>query len=223
MGSFNFAIPRPDRSLADSLAAVPRSFKQLARRGFVILAGVGQQHYAELLRAVVITLESRQPPFDDLEKSLSLTKEDLNALMAATMITVPLLTSGGTIEEFFSGCVKAEMIAPELIPNITPFLEVVVSERTQFSRTLRRTSMPSQVLPFLTEFEVAIDVRISFEDQTVDDSVPVAIVHVDTDQMGEKLWFQASKTQMQRLKADIDVAIRRMEAAEAWARKASTS
>jgi hypothetical protein len=58
MGSYNFTIPRTERPV-DLLSRMPRAFKDQAEKGFVVLAEVSKQHYAELLRAVVVTLESK--------------------------------------------------------------------------------------------------------------------------------------------------------------------
>jgi hypothetical protein len=56
--SFNLTIPRLERPISEALSGVPRAFKDQARKGFVVLAEVGPNHYAEVLRAVVTTLES---------------------------------------------------------------------------------------------------------------------------------------------------------------------
>jgi hypothetical protein len=47
-----------ERPISEALSGVPRAFKDQARKGFVVLAEVGPNHYAEVLRAVVTTLES---------------------------------------------------------------------------------------------------------------------------------------------------------------------
>lgn len=202
--------------MSEALAGAPRAFREQAKKGFKVLAGIGQQHYAEILRAVVLTLESRQPPFEDLAKRLSLSKDDISSLMAAAMITVPLLGNGGTAEEFTSAAIKVDMLSADLVSEIRPFIQVVVADRSQIGRAIRRAAMPSQVLPFLADVEIVVDLRMAFEDQKISEAVPVAIVHVDTDAEGEEIWFQVSRSQMERLRNDVDAAIKRMELAEAW-------
>lgn len=219
MGSFNISLPRTERPLAESLTSVPRQFRELAKRGFRVLAAIGKQHYAEILRAVVITLESREPPFVELEKSLGISKDDLGALMAAAMIAVPLLGNNGTAEEFTAAATKVEILTTDLVAEVLPFFHVVIQERPLLSRAIRRSALPAQVLPSFSDFEIVIDVRIAFEEQAVYETVPVAIIHIDTDVDGREIWFQASKAQMERLKGSIDTAIKRMELAEAWAAK----
>jgi hypothetical protein len=160
--SFNFILPRPERSLSEALTAMPRAFREHARKGFAVLARLGRQHYAEILRAVVITLETRQPPLEDLEKRLSITKDELSALMAAAMITVPLLGNGASPEDFTSAAVKVDMLPQDLAAGVLPFMQIVVAERPQLGRAIRRTAMPSQVLPFLAGVDIVVDLRMAF-------------------------------------------------------------
>jgi hypothetical protein len=143
--------------------------------------------------------------------------------MAAAMITVPLLGNGGTAEEFTAAAVKVEMLPAELVASIQPFIHVVVSDRSQIARAIRRAAMPSQVLPFLADIEIVVDLRMAFDEQKVAEAVPVAIIHVDTDAEAEEVWFQASKAQLERLRRDIDEAIRQMEASEVWTRREPSS
>ena len=75
----------------------------------------------------------------------------------------------------------------------------------------------------MSNVEIVIDLRMAFEQQAVFEAVPVAIVHIDTDADNEEMWFQASRAQLERLRIDIDEAIKRMEVAEAWGRREPTS
>jgi hypothetical protein len=215
MGSYNFTIPRTERPV-DLLSRMPRAFKDQAEKGFVVLAEVSKQHYAELLRAVVVTLESKKPPLEDLEKILKLSPNELSALFAAAMLTVPLLGQGINSEEFFTSAVKAGIIQQNLISKIQPFVDTVIAESAQIGRVIRRAALPAQVLPYMSDVEVVVDLRLAFEAEAVLEAVPVAIVHIDTDANGEEIWFQASIQQMRQLKDDVEEAIKRMEAAEAW-------
>jgi hypothetical protein len=221
MGSFSFTIPRFERPIPDILARLPRAFKEQAQKGFAVLAEVPQQNYAEILQAVVVALESKKAPLDDLEKSLKLSASDLGSLFAASMLIVPILGEGGNAEEFVSSAVKVGLISENLVLKIQPFVAAIVGQRAQVGRAIRRASLPAQVLPYISDVEIVVDLRIGFEEQDVIETIPVAIVHIDTDTDGQEVWFQSSKHQMQQLKSDLEEAIKRMEAAEAWGRRES--
>ncbi len=219
MGSFNFTIPRFERPIQDILTRMPRAFKEQAEKGFTVLADVGQQHYAEILQAVLVGLESKKAPLEELEKSLKLSINDLSSLFAASMLTVPILGEGGSAEEFINSAVKVGVIPQSLVPKIQPFVDTVVAQRAQIGRAIRRAALPAQVLPYISNAEIVVDLRMAFEEQAVVEAVPVAIVHIDTDANGQEIWFQGSKQQMQQLKNDIEEAIKQMEAAAAWSRR----
>jgi hypothetical protein len=195
---------------------MPRAFRDEAEKGFVVLADLSKQYYAELLRAVVVTIESNQPPLEELEKNLKIPIKDLSSLFAAAMLTVPILGRGINAEEFITSAVKARMIPQDLVSKIQPFVDTVVAERRQIERILRRAALPVQVLPSMSGVEVVVDLRLAFEEGAVLEAVPVAIVHIDTDANGEEVWFQASLNQMRELKSNVEKAITQMEAAEAW-------
>jgi len=220
MGSFNVAVPGSGDP-TDVLSRLPPAFRAQAEKGFEVLADVDKQHYGDLLRAVVVTVEGNKPPLEDLENSLKLAKGDVNSLFAAAMLTVPPLAQGISQEQFLASIVKAGIVPQSLVPKIQPFVATVIAESAQIARKMRRASLPNQVLPYLSNIEVVVDLRIAFEKEAVSEVVPVAIVHIDTDAYGEEIWFQASIELMRQLRSDVDEAIKRMEAAEAWSNRRS--
>jgi len=113
--------------------------------------------------------------------------------------------------------IRLELMSSDLQPKLRPFLENIVADRVRIRGALRRAALPSQVLPFLTDVEVVVDLRMAYEDNAVIDAVPVAIFHIDTDANDQEIWFQVSRGHLERLKADIEGALRKMEAAEKWA------
>jgi hypothetical protein len=219
MGSLTFTIPRFERPIPEILSRIPRPFREQAEKGFVVLADVGQHNYAEILQAVIFTLESKKPPLAELEKSLKLPMNDLGSLFAASMLMVPILADGANADDFVSSAVKGGLIGENLVPKIRPFVDTVMAQRVQIERAIRRATLPAQVLPHISDVEIVVDLRVAFEEQAVIEAVPVAIVHIDTDVDGKEIWFQSSKQQMQQLKSDIDEAIKKMEVADAWGRR----
>src|SRR5947209_2070980 len=107
--SINFSFPRGERPISELLAGIPRSFREQAKKGFNVIAGITPQDYATVLVAVVRSLENRTPsPLDDLERRLSLPKSDLSALFAASMLTVSILSESGTSDEFLTASSTAD-------------------------------------------------------------------------------------------------------------------
>src|SRR5579871_1066741 len=94
--SMRVSIPTGEQPLAVTLSSMPRQFKDEAKRGFQILARIGPQDYAAILSGVFTSLETRSAPLDTMETKLKLSKSDLSALFAASMLTVSLLSEGGS-------------------------------------------------------------------------------------------------------------------------------
>jgi len=207
--------------MSDLLSRVPRQFREQAEKGFGILAGVSPRHYAEILRAAVIALESRQPPLEELGRALELPQNDISLLFAAAMLTVPVVgqSGGDSSSDFIAAAVRGRIMPEGLAEKIRPFIDTVVSERAQITRAVRRGSLPRQVMPSLTDVEIVVDLRMLFEKDVVAEGLAVAMMHIDTDENGQEVWFQASRDQLTQLKSDIEDAIKKMELAEAWSRR----
>jgi hypothetical protein len=219
MGAFNFTIPRGDRSISDVLARIPKTFKEEAGRGFVLLSDIAPSQYAEILQAVILTLESRRPPLEKLSEYLKIQANQISSLFAASMFTVSVLGEGGSAEEFINAALASGLIREDRVAKIRPFVETIATQQPQVGRIIRRAAMPAQVLPSISNAEVVVDLRLAFDEESVSEFVPVAVVHIDTDIDKAEIWFQASKYQMLQLKSDVDEAIRRMEIAEAWGKR----
>jgi hypothetical protein len=184
---------------------------------------VGKEHYGEIIDAVMRTLENKQPSFDELAKSLSLPAEQMGGVLAAAMLIVPLLANRGTPEEFRNEAARAGFLPPDIGQAIEPFAQSVFEKRADLARIMRRAALAGQVMPSLSNVEIVVDVRVDFEDQEVYEIAPVAMLHLDTDTNNTEIWFQASKSQMEQLRKDVDSAIKQMEIAEAWARRGRSS
>jgi hypothetical protein len=68
MGSHSFTIPRA-RLMPDVLKGIPKSFRDQAEKGFVVLAEVGPQVYSEIVQAVFKTLDTKNPHLMSSKKS----------------------------------------------------------------------------------------------------------------------------------------------------------
>jgi len=179
--SFSITLPRTDLPLADALARAPRAFREQAQKGFRVLAGVGKEHYGEIIDAVMRTLENKQPSFEELARSLSLPADQMGGVLAAAMLIVPLLANRGTPEEFSTEAARAGFLPPDVGRAIEPFAQSVFEKRAELGRIMRRAALPGQVMPSLTNVEIVVDVRVDFEDQEVYEVAPVAMLHLDTD------------------------------------------
>ena len=220
MGAFNFTIPSATRPLADILTRLPRGFRDQAEKGLLVLAGIPSQHYQEIVSGVIVALESKKAPFEGYQERFGIQGTDIGYLFAASMLVVPMLAESSKPEEFLDVAVKTRLIDQSLSPRLEPFVNAVLSQRSVIVKAIKRSALPAQVLPFFSDIEIAVDMRFGFAGDEIDEAVPVALVHIDTDAEVQEIWFQCSKHQLLQLKDDIDEALKKMEAVErAWGKR----
>lgn len=79
-----------------------------------------------------------------------------------------------------------------------------MNSRAELERSFSRRRLAASVLPALELFDVTIDLRFRFKDKQIAESVPVAIVHIDTDVYNQEIWFQLAQD-------DVDEMIKKLE------------
>jgi hypothetical protein len=183
------------------------------------LASVPEQHYDEIVQSTIVMMESGRPPVDELKTTLGISKNDAGSVFSAAMVVVPLFDQPTTVDDFLEAATKTRLIDPSLAAKLRPFVNRVASHQQQIATAIKKATLTDQVLPSFMDMDVAVDMRIGFLDGRVDVAVPIALIHIDTDANDQELWFQCSKQQMLLIKDDIEAALKKMDAAEAWGSK----
>jgi len=78
-------------------------------------------------------------------------------------------------------------------PTASAIADFVISKRAALDKAMARRRLANAVLPSLAVFEVTVDLRIRFEEGKVQEFVPVALAHIDTDADNTELWLQLSR------------------------------
>jgi hypothetical protein len=211
-----FNVPNSGRPIGEAIAKLPRAFRDNAEKGFVVLASVPEKNYDHIVETAIVMMESQRPPIEELQKVLNLNQSDAGRVFSAAMVVVPLFDKTTTVDEFFDAAIKAKLIDASIYPKLKPFVERVASRGPEIATAIRKATLTDQCLPSFFDMDVIVDLRIGFEEGRVDVAVPVALIHIDTDAEQEELWFQCSKQQLILIKDDIEAALKKMDAAEAW-------
>ena len=105
--------------------------------------------------------------------------------------------------------------------SATALLSVLAIHYAEGKLNVHKMSLESEVLPYLLDFEVAVDLRLGYgpTGENVEFAVPVAMVHVDTDSYNQEVWFQAGITQIETMIERLQMAAERMKAADSLAKK----
>lgn len=196
---------------------MPRGFREDAEKGFIVLASLPDKFYDQIVQSAIVMMESQRPPVEDLKKALGLSQADAGSVFSAAMVVVPLFDrTTTTADDFFDAAIKTKLIDAATYPKVKPFVDRVASHGSEIASAIKKATLADQVLPSFMDLDVTVDLRIGFEEGRVDVAVPIALIHIDTDAEREELWFQCSKQQLLLIKDDIEAALKKMEAAEAW-------
>jgi hypothetical protein len=217
--TMRYDVPNPGRPITEVIARLPRGFREDAEKGFIVLASVPEAYFDQIVETAISVMETQRPPLETLHKDLNLSKSDTSSLFSAAMVVVPLFDKSTSVNEFIDGAVKAKLIDAAITPKLRPFVEVVASHASDIATAIKRATLTDQCLPSFYDMDVTVDLRVGFEEGRVDVVVPVALIHFDTDAEKQELWFQASKPQLMLIRDNIDAAIKKMDAAEAWGAK----
>jgi hypothetical protein len=217
MGSFNMEIP-PRGHPGDRFSNMPSGIKAFIRDGFSVLAKVPPTKMGDLFQVVLGSIEYGSVVDEsEAQAKLGITKDDARPLLAAVSLVASTLSSKDeTADELIEELAKAGALDPVNRPAALKFAFEVVAKRTVVHQTFERSQLASRVLPSLDDFEATVDVRLGFDKNRIAFSVPVALVHIDTDARGQELWLQLSKRQIQKIIGDLQDTLEKMSVAEAW-------
>jgi len=220
MGSFSFPISSA-AAIPEMFNDMPSTIKAYLKEGFVVLARVIDRHIETL---VPLAAQAVQTPYkvdeDELALQLGIPSKDAGHLLSAVSLLTAVVSGGGdTPEQIVSAAVEANLIPQEARNAAAAFATALVPRRDTLKRTLDVSRLAARVLPSLTSFDVAVDVRLSFEKGKPKLAVPVAVAHLDTDAEGGEIWFQMQKTDVEKLVEDLGRTLKEMMEAQRWAQE----
>lgn len=220
MGTFRLQIPSTG-TIEDNLARLPSQVRSVIREGFRILSRIPKAHLEGLRTAVIESIQAGSPTDEGhLAGLLDITPDDARVLLGSMSLVASFVSARETTaEQFVNSATALKLIDPQAKDAALSFIAAVSRERSVLKHSIEQSTISSQVLPSLMDYDVSVDVRLAFEKGRVSDSVPVALIHIDTDAMNEELWFQANKKQLEKFIRELQEAVQKMNEAEKWASK----
>jgi hypothetical protein len=117
--------------------------------------------------------------------------------------------------------VETDLLNPTEQQAAESVLTYFQGERTKVTGAFRKVAIGPRVLLSLMDFETTVDIRMDFEKEQIGLAVPVVLAHIDTDAAHVELWFQMSKTQVEKMYEDLKKVLARIEQAENWTQSRS--
>lgn len=223
MAALDFLRPHPDASLDETLDAISDRAKTVLKGSFAAMVGVDPSKRDAIIDSAIAAGFSIPFDTEELAEKLKLPLEKTAIVLNGASFLVAL--TGSFVEADDSDLLN-KLAAHKLVLErdfgvVREWLYAVREKSGGFRDAFERDSLANKVLPSLQGFDVVVDVRLSFsKDEGMPGAVPVAIAMLDTDADGQTIWFQMSKTQLQRLQAKLHTVAKQFEVAEKLAAKA---
>jgi hypothetical protein len=203
------ATSDPINRLSSQIAEFPERGKVAARQGFEILRGLSEADRTKAVELMFSSFEKGGGGSVDTEllaKEIpSLTRRgDAGRTMTALSIAFALVTQNEVSSAEFVQAGTGKLFDANSEATASSIANVVIARRATLARAMERNRLASAVLPSLALFDVSVDLRIRFQDGKAQESVPVALAHIDTDTDNNEIWFQMSR-------ADVDTMIEKLQ------------
>jgi hypothetical protein len=208
----------PGRPLDETFSDMHPSFIRFLKPGFSVLTRIPPHLYGRLTKEFVETVGPSHLRNDGkVAVGLGVKEDEVGPLLAAvSVVGLSLSQTEETADNFVAAALKAKVINDAEKATLLAFAQGIVKDRIHLAAVLGRSQVVSEVLPTLTDFETTIDVRPVFEKGQIVGSVPIILVHMDTDASDMELWFQISKNDLQHVLESLSDSLRRVEQAENW-------
>ena len=161
---------------------------------------------------------------DDLEgeqiaRDVNIPERDANLLLTAFTITVALLTHTRTSAAAFIEAGRDNIFDQSSESIALSIANLIIPQRQELAKVVARQTLASSVLPSLTGFQLAVDIRVHFNNSQIDEYVSVAVANISTDISGPELILQLNRADVERMILKLQDAAKQMELAESSIRK----
>jgi hypothetical protein len=178
--------------LDSEIASLPASMRSALVSGYRLAATLDEGEWRRAVESVIRDAERTGGTFDleTLAETLSIPERDARRVLSGISATVAVLTQTGASADEFVDLAKKGTLPEASVRAASIASELIVTAREELERSFARRRLAAAVLPSLDSFEVTVDLRLKIADGRVEDFVPVALVHIDSDAVDHELWLQ---------------------------------
>ena len=127
---------------------------------------------------------------DGLAAALRLQTNEVRKLVSGFSATIALLTqTTASAQQFVEAARQKSLLGENGIARALAAATLIADARPDLERIFSRRRLASAVLPTLELFDISVDVRFRFKGDQIEESVPIAVVHIDTDAQHHELWI----------------------------------
>lgn len=196
-------------ALERQLSNYPNEAFEFFRTGLSAAGKTSEGVREKILQQLIEQFKSGSRRLDGTEISdiTGLSRPVSDAIAAAYSMIIGLLTDTNATPEEFIEVARGKFISQEDEKVGATIAASICGQRDEIKRSVEKSQLAGAVLPSLYSFDVTVDIRFKVEDGGVKATVPVAIVHLDTDANDQEVWVQLTA-------GDIELIIKRLREAQ---------
>jgi hypothetical protein len=208
--------PTPAERLSTEIADLPLRAQTASKRGFQLAATLSEADLNKVTELMLREFLSGGGNVTDemISKEVGIPRVQAGRLAVPFMISIGLITEYSVSPEEFTSRTRDILFEPSEESIVFQFVQKAIPRRSELSSSASRSRLANAVLPSLTGLSIAVDVRLGFTDNKVDEFAPVALLRLDTDVNEQSLWLQLDKPDVEILIEQLNTAKRQMELSE---------
>ena len=206
----------PGEDLVRRLDGYPKEALSFFDSAFATAAGIPEDVRQLVLREVIENFRRGIRRLDGASLRLitKLPEREAEQLASVYSLVIGLLSESSATPDDFVNRAKGILFSPEQETIAKSIAASVCAFRPGIAGIVERAQLAGEVLPSLYSFDVVVDIRIRVIDGEVKTSVPVAVVHIDTDVSARELFFQLSRGEVEETIRKLTKSLDEMNLAE---------
>ncbi|HEX5281772.1 MAG TPA: hypothetical protein VFW28_16960 [Micropepsaceae bacterium] len=202
--------------LARELAGYPPSALAYFNAGFIAASKLTDSTRNAVLLELLANFRRgrRQVTGINLRSVTGVGVRESGQIASAFSLVVGLLSESEATPEEFVEVANGIVFDREQEGSALSIAKLVCAHRNEIAPALELARVSGLVLPSLDEVELAVDVRVSWSEGQIKGAVPVVIAHLDTDGMGQEIWFQMTRSDVEDMIKKLSESLQQMQAAE---------
>ena len=206
----------PAQRLSAEIAELPIRLQAASKRGFQFAATLSDADQEKLTRLVLHEFVSGNSNITDevISKEIGIPRADSSQLAVPFMVSIGYLTQFAVSADDFISIARNILFEPSEEHLARNLVEQVIPSRAALSASASRSRLANAVLPSLSALSIAVDVRLGFDENVINEFVPVAIVRIDTDTEDQTVLIQLSKADVSLLLEQLTTAKNQMDLAD---------
>jgi len=206
----------PREHLARRLADYPNVARGYFNAGFIAAARLSKDERDRVLAELVKSFQSgvREVSSSAIAQIASVEAKAADRIGLIYSITIGMLSETSATPEDFVATASGVLFEPAQQGVALEIATAICAHRDSIKAAVERAQLSGMVLPSLSAFEVAVDIRVRMSDGKITAAVPVTVAHIDTDGDRQELWVQLSTGDIENITKKLTDCLDEMRQAE---------